>query len=86
MSKRLKKSFTETERIVNIGELERKIQNSRLHLIAIKETVTDDDSLKNALNSVIQELYECQKFDFVLEHRKVIRKSLFETLKQWGIR
>lgn len=78
-----KKVICETERIVNIGELERGIQSARLQLIAIKETVTDNDSLKDALSAVINDLFDCEHFDFLLEHRKVIRKSLFETLKQW---
>ena len=39
-----KKVICETERIVNICELERSIQSARLQLIAIKETVTDNDS------------------------------------------
>lgn len=75
-----KKVICETERIVNIGELERGIQRARLKLIAIKETVTDNDSLKDSLNAVINDLFDCEHFDFLLEHRKVIRKSLFETL------
>lgn len=54
-----KKVICETERIVNIGELERNIQRARLQLIAIKETVTDNDSLKDALNAVINDWFEC---------------------------
>ena len=73
----------ECERIVNISELAKKIQSARLKLIAIKKSTVFD----SRLDDVINELWECEHFDFVLERRKIIyEQSLAETLKQQGMR
>ncbi len=69
----------ESERIINITELVEKIQKARLALIAIKKSTVFD----GRLDGVINELWECEHFDFVLERRKVTyEQSLTEILKQ----
>ena len=73
----------ESERIVNISELVEKIQRARLTLIAVKKSTVFD----GRLDDVINDLWECEHFDFVLERRKIIyEQSLSETLKQQGMR
>ena len=73
----MKVRIKETERIVNISELEKDIQNARVQVINIKKAVQNkasDSVIIEMLNSVQKQLSECENFEFVLEQRKVIVK------------
>ena len=71
----MKVRIKETERIVNISELEKDIQNARLQVIDIKKAVKNNapaSKITEMLNGVQTQLSECENFEFVIEQRKVI--------------
>ena len=73
----MKVRIKETERIVNISELEKEIQNARIQVINIKKAVQNkasDSVIIEMLNGVQKQLSECENFEFVIERRKVIVK------------
>lgn len=62
-----------SERIINIRELEKKIQSARVGVLAVKKKAEaeNDQSLVQAMDRIQQQLFECENFEFVLERRKV---------------
>lgn len=71
----MKVRIKEAERIVNISELEKEIQNARIQVINIKKAVQNkasDSVIIEMLNGVQKQLSECENFEFVIEQRKVI--------------
>lgn len=71
----MKVRIKETERIVNISELEKDIRSAQLQIIDIKKAVENNASaseIAEMLNGVQKQLSECENFEFVIEQRKVI--------------
>lgn len=63
----------ETERIVNISELEEMIQSARLKVISVCKIAEADgnDVLVSLLQEIQNDLTECESFNFVLERRTI---------------
>lgn len=61
-----------SERIINISELEKKIQSVRGGVLAVKKKAEaeNNQSLVQAMDRIQQQLFECENFEFVLERRK----------------
>lgn len=73
----MKVRIKETERIVNISELEKMIQHARLQVIDIKKAVENNASaseIAEMLDAVQKQLLNCENFEFVLERRIVTVK------------
>lgn len=67
------KDVKETERIVNISDLERMIQKARLDVIALKKYTEKKGQTEIAerLNEIADTLWKCENFEFLLERRKI---------------
>ena len=63
----------ETERIVNISDLEKMIQKARLDVIALKKYTEKKGQTEIAelLNEIADTLLKCENFEFLLERRKI---------------
>lgn len=61
--------------IVNIGELEKKIQKARLDVINLlqqaKNKQLNNEQIVELLKSINSELLDCEHFEFVLEEREL---------------
>lgn len=67
------KGIKETERIVNISELEKMIQKARLDVIALKNHTEKkgDKETTEFLSEIADALWKCENFEFILERRKI---------------
>ena len=61
--------------IVNIGDLEKKIQKARLDVINLlqqaKNKQLNNEQIVELIESVNSELLDCEHFEFVLEEREL---------------
>ncbi len=66
--------------IINISELEKKIQKTRLDVIKIlqqaKNKQLNNEQIVELLESINSELLECEHFEFVLEARTFKERPL----------
>lgn len=66
------KKIKESERIVNISELIQKIQFTRIELIELKNNLNLSSQEKEKFQIIIEKLFECENFEFVLERINVL--------------
>ena len=62
-----------SERIVNISELEKQIQNAKLHFDILKEELKNtapSENIDSAVYQIGQSLKAASEFEFCLEQRK----------------
>lgn len=67
------KVFYVSERIVNISELEKQIQNAKLYFDILKKELKNtapSETINSAVYQIDQSLKAAVKFEFLLEQRK----------------
>ena len=69
----MKKKTVETERIVNISDLENLIRDARIYADTLKKALQEDckETSIRIAEKLDLKLHEMEAFDFILERRKI---------------
>ena len=70
----------ESERIVNLADLEQLIRDARVDMLYLKNAIKDgkQEASKHLVEQVDLKLHRMEAFEFVIERRTIFERSLRE--------